>query len=216
MRSTILALHQEPASRPRLSPRPYVWRASLLCLLCALCAGCIFSPKKDDSGGGVVEPPPDYPKRDTPKNAILYLTLAWENRDSVRIDSVYADNYVGTSSDLTDPNDVPLTFAKSDEVRLVSNMAKSQSIVKVDMDFGLQAGWSEGNYVSDPPDWYYVLIPSFTIYVNDSVEGEKQATSPAPKTIWRFEFTVRPDPDLSSPADTVWQVVRWVEDRAKL
>jgi hypothetical protein len=185
-------------------------------LLCALCAGCIFSPKKDDGGGGVVVPPPVYPKRDSPKNAILYLTLAWENRDSVRIDSVYADDYAGTSSDLTDPNDIPLNFAKSDEVRLVGNMAQSQSIVSVDMDFGIQGGWIEGNYASDPPDWRYVQIPSFTIYVNDSAEGEWRATYPAPKIIWRLEFTLRPDPDLSTPSEPVWQVVRWVEDRAKL
>jgi len=188
----------------------------LVCLVGALCAGCIFSPKRDDDGGGGPPPPPVYPKRDTPKNAILYLTLAWANRDSVRIDSVYADDYVGESLDLVSPGSVTLNFAKSDEVHSVGAMAVSQSVLKAEMDFGVQVGWVEGNYASDPPDWRYVQIPSFRIYVNDTVKGEYRAESPTAKIIWTFEFTLRPDPVLSTPEEPVWEIVRWTESRANL
>jgi len=176
----------------------------------ALGGGCIFSPHKDD------DPPPPkvivYPKLDSPKNAILFLTIAWSNRDSVMIDSVYADDYAGNSIDLTDPTPETLPFTKSDEKRAVHQMAESQSIVTVSMDFGVQGGWHEDHYASDPPDWRYVQIPAANIYVNDAVLGEYRAQYPEPGKTWIFEFKVKPVPN--GTPDPVWKIVEWVESRA--
>ena len=185
-----------------------------LCLLAALGGGCIFSPHKDDDPP-TPKPPRVYPVRNTPKNAVLYLTYAWEDRDSVRIDSVYADDYVGSSVDLTDPNAENLNFAKSDEVRTVGALALSHTIVTVTMDFGVPFGWEQDHYVSDPPDWVYVRIPTFTIYIQDPAQdgGEYRARSPEAGKTWFFEFTLKPTYPNGPSADPVWQIVRWVESR---
>lgn len=181
-----------------------------LCLMAALGGGCIFSPHKDD------DPPPPkvivYPKLDSPKNAVLFLTVAWSNRDSVMIDSVYADDYTGNSIDLTDDTPEPLPFTKSDEVRAVQQMAESQSIVAVSMDFGVPFGWQEGHYSGDPADWVYVQIPSANIYLNDSVQGEYRAQYPEVGNTWIFEFKVKPV--SNGTADPVWKIVEWKEERA--
>lgn len=185
----------------------------LLCLFGTPC-GCIFSPEKGKKPP--TKPPVVYPKRDTPKNAVYFLTIAWGARDSAQIDTVYADDYQGTSNDLTDDTAQNLSFVKSDEIRAVGAMALSQNIISATMDFGLQSGWIEDHYVSDPPDWRYVQIPSFTIYVNDPTIGEYSAKSPRNGETWIFEFTLRPTYPNGPSGQAVWEIVKWVESRAKL
>lgn len=180
--------------------------------MAALSGGCIFSPHKDDDPPKP-KPPVVYPPRNTPQNAVLFLTVAWANRDSVQIDSLYADEYTGSSIDLTESNPENLSFVKSDEVRSVGAMALSTSIVTVSMDFGLQQGWLEGSYATDPPEWRWVQIPSANIYINDGVKGEYRAQYPEAGNTWIFEFTLKPTYPNGPSEQPVWQIVRWVETR---
>jgi hypothetical protein len=182
--------------------------------LVGVLGGCIFSPDKGKDPP--IKPPVVYPKRDTPKNAVLFMTVAWGARDSAQIAAVYADDYQGSSNDLSDPSAQNLSFVKSDEVRAVGAMALSQNIVTATMDFGIQGGWFEEHYVSDPPDWRYVQIPSFSIYVKDLVLGEYSAKSPRNGETWIFEFTLRPTYPNGPSGEPVWEIVKWVESRAKL
>ena len=181
-------------------------------------AGCIFSPKRDPDIKPPDRPPTTFAPRDTPKNAILYLTQAWSARDSVRIDSVYAVEYAGTSSDLLDPNNpVELSFTKSDEVRVVSRMALDQSIQYAKMEFYSQNTWNEEHLLSDPADYRTVTVPFFkieVIYV--AAEDGWAVTSPTSGQTWLFNFTLRPTYPSWAAGKAVWEIVRWEEQRAKL
>jgi hypothetical protein len=174
-------------------------------------AGCIFSPKKDDT-----KPPPPtviYPKRDTPMNTIVFLQTAWTHKDSAQIAVVYADDYAGSSVDLTDPSSSTIPFSKSDEVRAVGGLALNQQITYVEMDFKSPYSWTEVHYAGDPSDWVTVQIPHFKITVLAGSDNGFVANSDATGETWIFEFTVKP---TSGPSGTTYQIVRWVESRADL
>jgi len=209
-RSTIRASHPDPLATSRANPFRHIIFALSLCLIWVLGGGCIFSPKR---GGGT--PPKDpvvYPPLNSPKNAVWFFQTAWSARDSTMIDSVYTDDYTGTSTDLTDTSPTTLDFVKSDEVRAVGAMALSQSIVRADMDLGPRENWDETHYLGDPPDWQTVQIRDFSIYVTDVI-GEFRVKSTGSGETWVFEFTMRPD----GPAgEQVWKIVRWVENRQKI
>ena len=170
------------------------------------------------TGRRIIDPPVFvYPDQSTPKHTVLRMAAAVVRRDSVMTDSVYADDYEGTSIDLRDPSPETLTFTKADEIGAVGAMARSSSIISVVMDLGLPAGWNEIHYASDPPGWIAVQIPAYSIYVNDTVQGEYQTQSPAPGETILFELTLKPiTPAPSSPTDTTWTIVRWVESRDHL
>ena len=215
-RSTIQAPHPETFGSPRANS---LWNrhfAVWLCLVGMVGSGCIFSP---DKGKGK-DPPKDpitYPARNTPAGSILYLTIAWSNRDSVRIDSVYASDYEGSSVDLTDnAGSTTLVFRKSDEVHTVGALARSSEINYTNMNFNLASTWTEVQYSSDPPEWVTVQIPQFKIEVRDIHDVGYAATSPADGETWIFEFTLRPTYPNGPSALPVWEIVRWVESRAKL
>lgn len=143
------------------------------------------------------------------------MAAAFERRDSVRTDSVYADDYEGTSVDMADPVPATFTFHKSDEVRIVSKMTLSNSITYIRVDFGPQNTWSRVQYASDPPEWVTLQIPHFIIEVNDAVQGEFRASSPSPGVIQIFEFSLRPTFPNGPSGTPVWEVVRWVENRSE-
>ena len=171
-----------------------------------------------EGGHKLIDPPAFvYPDQSTPKNTLLRMAAAVERRDSVVTASVYADGYEGSSSDLTDPNSTTLQFFKSDEVRAVGEMARSNSIHLIEMDLGVTAGWLQYHNVSDPVGWVTIQIPNFQIYVNDTVEGEYRTSSPTQGETHVFEFTLKPTtPDPTSPTDTTWTIIQWVESRASL
>ena len=168
--------------------------------------GTPTKPKPNPNPGVV------YPIRSTPKNAVLYLVVAFANRDSVATDSVYADDYEGTSTDMTDPGSVTLTFTKGDEVRAVGGLALDQHITFVEMDLKSLDSWNETHYANDPSDWVTVQIPHFKITVFASSGEGFVANSDASGETWIFEFTVKP---TNGPSGTTYQVVRWVESRTQ-
>ena len=158
-----------------------------------------------------------YPDRSTPKNTVLRMSMAVGNRDSVVTASVYADEYQGSSVDMTDPGSPTLEFVKSDEVRAVGTMAKSSSISSVEMEFYTPASWQELHYGADPSEWVTIQIPNFRIYVNDLTQGEYQVQAPSSGVTHIFEYTLKPTaPDPASPTDTTWTIVRWKESRIGL
>lgn len=141
------------------------------------------------------------------------MQTAWESRDSVRIDSVYAIEYQGSSLDQGDPNSGTLRYAKSDEVRVVGEMARSLEIVAVDMNLSSPSTWFFTHNASDPPGWVTVTIRFFTITVDLSNMTTHRASTADRTDLWLFDFTLKPIPDSASPTDTTWQVVRWNEVR---
>jgi len=166
------------------------------------------NPTKPEPSPGIV-----YPIRSTPKNAVLYLAVAFANRDSVATDSVYADDYEGSSVDMLDPVAGTLTFTKADEVRAVGGLALDQHITFVEMDLKSLDSWNETHYANDPSDWVTVQIPHFKITVFASSGEGFVANSDASGETWIFEFTVKP---TNGPSGTTYQVVRWVESRTQL
>lgn len=129
-------------------------------------------------------------------------------------DSVYANDYEGTSQDLIDPSPVNLTFTKSDEIKVVRGMAMA-SLTYVNFDLYSQATWPHVYYASDPPDWITIQIPYFKIEVRGASGDGYTARSPSAGETWLFEFTLRPTtPSPTSPTDTTWSVVRWAESRS--
>ena len=160
-------------------------------------------------------PPIVYPVRSTPKNAVRYMVTAFVGRDSVRTDSVYADDYEGSSIDLTDPNPTALAFTKADEVRVVGAMRGSVTLIRADMNFGPSESWAQTHDGSDPVGWVSIQVPSYDIYIIDDA-GDYRVQAPSPGQTQIFEFTLKPTtPDASSPTDTTWTIVRWVESRAQ-
>jgi hypothetical protein len=170
-----------------------------------------------DGPGKIVEPQRDlYPDRSTPTNTLIRLASAFARRDSVVTASVYADDYDGSSIDMTDPNADTLSFNRGDEVRAVGAMALSGGIYFTRMELYSQATWSQFHNVTDPPNWITIQIPHFTIEIRDASGADFTATSESPGDTWIFEFTLKPTPDTSSPTDTTWTIARWVESRAHL
>lgn len=157
------------------------------------------------------EKPYVYPDQSTPEKTLLRMAAAFARRDSVMTDSVYADNYEGTSTDMV-PIPTTYTFTKLDEISVVAALARSSAITFVNVDFKPPATWFKTHYVSDPPELITIQIPSFQVDVYGGFDGFT-ARSPAAGETWIFEFTLRGTPDVSSPTDTTWTIVKWVEVR---
>jgi hypothetical protein len=193
---------------PAIFPRKSLASIGIALLLAVVVlAGCgIFNPDDCEDcdgggGGGTV-----YPPRNSPENAILYLKAAWENKDSVRVDSVYAEDYLGTSVWQSDPGgSVSLSFAKTDEVRAVGGLYLDQQISNVTLDFKPPSGWQKYQYSSDPPSYIAINIPYPKISVTrgETTYEVTETTS--------FEFTLKPV--ASAPDDTLWEIIRWNEVR---
>jgi hypothetical protein len=171
--------------------------------------GCgIFGPNdpcKDpaDCGGPPPPPPAVYPPRDSPVNAVEYLRVSWQERDSTRADSVLAADYQGTSTEVgSSPS--TLSFVKSDEIRALHNFKDDNSVTKVTMDFGPTGSWIP-EIRPDHPDWVVVPIRQFTILINRNSGSDDAVSSSNSTTI---EFKTRP---VTSGSQTLWEVVRWTE-----
>ena len=212
-RSAILAPHREALVRSRANLFRYINFGVALCIVSVLGGGCIFSPDQDNKK----KPPPPvtYPVRDTPTNAILFYQKAWENKDSVQVAVVYADDYTGSSVDLTDPSATTLNFVKSDEVRSVGWLALNQKITFLEMEFYSPYQWQPIQYPNDPSDWVTLQIPHFRIEVRDvDSNGFLANSDDASGVTWIVEFTLKP---ISQPAGPpLWEIVRWTESRANL
>ena len=133
-----------------------------------------------------------------------YYRVAWEDRDSTRIDSVLAADYQGVSTDLESGTPEVLTFTKSDEIRAVHNMKNDTHISNVTVDLGPSSSWTRTSSVSDPPEWAVMIINAFTILVQENAGSDMAVNS----THTSMEFKLKP---TVSGTDTTWQIIRWSE-----
>jgi hypothetical protein len=160
---------------------------------------------------GPVGPGEDFtrfvPPRDTPQNALSFLDVAYETRDSVRIATIYDSTYTGTSTNLVDNVTTDLTY--EDEIRHVAALARIPG-VRVTFDMGPQVTW-ERRASDDPshPEWATIQISgySYQIRIDDQAESIQAQGEPGSFQ----EFTFAPSVDSTSATDTLWSIVRWRE-----
>ena len=141
-------------------------------------------------------------------SALQNLVAAYQNRDSVQTDSVYANDYDGTSTDPSLPTQIP-AFSKTDEVRHVGRLKLDPNIVSVFLDLGAPNTWQVlDGYASDPVGWKIIPINNQTVRIEDISRA----------TTWQsqnqvIEYTFKPTfvPGAPAEEDTTWTVVRWTE-----
>ena len=159
--------------------------------------------KDKPTGPPVVPKPFEYPALTTPESTLMNVKYAWERRDSTRTKRIYADDYIGTSTD----QGSTLIFTKDQEVSVVGAMAKRAQIppngVKMDLK---PTTWIRTRYAADPPGWTAIQMNGVNIQVDDMVYGTQVANAMS-----FFEFKFKPTVDHTSPTDTTWQVVGWTE-----
>lgn len=167
--------------------------------------GCGFKPDPcvPPDPDCTVEPPKEYPPRDTPKRAVEFLRVAWERRDSTKADTVYTDDYQGSSIDQTDPSPSALSFAKSDEVRAIGGLQLDSKITAVRMDFKDSTAWRTESFPSDPPDWVVVTVSKPEIGVQRSDANDLKVTGSQ-----EFQFKTKP---VTVAGQTLWQIIHWEE-----
>jgi hypothetical protein len=179
-------------------------KRALLCVSAAfLIAGCSGDDHCDDCGGFKPPPPPPL-ERDTPQHTVEYYRLAWQDRDSTRIDSALTADYQGTSTDIGVISET-ISFIKSDEIRATHAMKNDDTLRSVSVDFGPSSSWTRTSYAGDPPDWSVVVVPSSAItlmYAN----GDVITVSPSND---QNLFKLKPTTVVGT--DTTWQVIRWQE-----
>ena len=159
----------------------------------------------------IVPVPFQYPAPNSPQNAVLIYKYAWERKDTVQTQSILNDVYIGKSTDLTDVIPIMLAFSKSDEVRIVANMARDSTLYYVSVDLGPSSSWIRLRYESDPLGWASIQIPHASVTIQQGVEIY---TADAPSYM---EFTLKPTPPTAgSGYDTTWTIVRWTETRISL
>ncbi len=184
-------------------------RYSHLVLVCAslslLFSGCIFSPHR--GGGGGTLPPPVYQVNQFPEVVLQNLAQAYAHRDSTEYKSLYDENYQGSSLDNSNPSPQLLTYTKADEAQHIAGLAKNATITSVDLQ--LKPELVRLTDAGDPPGWALIQNPIFSLTIFDSpttwqitVEKETNEFHFIPKT-----------PDSSSPTDTTWKIVKWLEIR---
>jgi hypothetical protein len=178
--------------------------ALALGFLLLVAAGCGLTPPTEPP---TPEPPPPYPIRNTPENAIEYLRLAWERKDSLAVDSVDASDYEGISTDLADPGGTSvLSFTERQEIDAVANLRRDPLVGTVIFSLPASILWERIPYANDPPTWVSILIKqniSLTVYKTNPDDRDD--------TGWgvdasKFEFTLK-------PVGSLWEIVRWKEIR---
>lgn len=179
-----------------------------LALLAGLLGGCIFSPERSPGPG----PPPPivYPILDQPSRVLLALETAYSKRDSVGYVNLFDRyDYLGQSYDPN--NDSTATFRWADEQKHIQKLASVSTIIgDVYFDLGSETSWTRLS--SDDlshPEWAVIQISGavFTIRIDDGgntyeVHGSNEF----------FTFTFKPTPNLTSPSDTLWNIIRWKEN----
>lgn len=149
--------------------------------------------------------PPTYPILSSPQNVLAAMALAYQRRDSIETALVYDQAYQGSSIDQTDPALTPTFFYKYDEVAHLSALAKTTTIASVTCQLApMLIRFTDG---SDPPGWATIDNPIAAIEINSS-----PTSSSLSRTGIFMEFKFAPtSPDSTSPTDTTWKIVRWLE-----
>ena len=165
--------------------------------------GCIFSPAK---GKGKIDPP-IYEANRFPESVLRNLVKAYTNKDSTEYKSLFDESYEGTSIDQLDPTPQLLNLRKADEAQHISGLARS-TVSSITIQ--LRANFGQFHDAGDPVGWATIQDPFITFRIYDlqdvwvivpPVEGTNRAT---------FKFI----PSATSPSDTTWKIVRFIETRS--
>ncbi len=147
-----------------------------------------------------------YPALTSPQAVIQAMVLAYVRRDAAETGLVYDGAYQGLSVDLTaiSPNDT-LAFTKADEVAHVAGLGRLGGGTTVSCElYPSLARFRDG---ADPPGWATIQNPLGAIEVNDG-----PTTYHVDPSTLTMEFKFAPaTPDSTSPTDTTWKIVRWLE-----
>lgn len=177
-------------------------------------SGCIFSP--DRGGGGPPKPPPTYPIRKDPQQALENMRTAYEARDSAEYRKVFVqlgapgEPYVGSSYDVNDsiPGNQLGTFTIVEEEQHIKKLAESRDIYRISLSFGSKGTWKRYGATGPSSElWAEIVISNPVLELDDS------KSSYAFNSNETFTYQFSPDTSSASPTDTVWSIVRWYEDQ---
>ena len=172
-------------------------RLGLAIALCQAVAGC---GKKDT----VVGPPatPTYPALTSPERVLEALKIAYTRKDSTEYKLLFDQSYLGTSVDLLRgaPTD---TFMFADEVQHIAALARSTTAV---VELQMKPATIRSADSGDPPGWALIQNPIQSLGIYDG--SNSFVVAPTQETI---EFRFIPTPDSTSPTDTTWKIIRWLE-----
>jgi hypothetical protein len=184
--------------------------ACLVVILGAVMSGCgIFSPEKDDDGGGL-PPRPPYPELTDPGQVLAALQLAYLYEDSLEIKAVYDSSYVGTSKDLSGATE-NLLFSYRDEVDHVAALVRNPLVSVQYFSLGGALERLPSDDLSHP-DWAVIQVggSNFQIDILD-VQGTEATTLQVKGSNETFTFRFKPTPGASSTGDTLWKIIEWDE-----
>jgi len=170
-------------------------------LAIALCVAVVVGCGKKDK---IVGPPatPTYPALTSPQQVLVALRMAYVAKDSIEYDLLFDHDYVGTSVDLRfgAPAD---TLAFADEARHIEALARSITAI---VDLQLTPTMTRSRDPGDPPGWALIQNPIYSLRFDDGAGS--YVVTPSSETI---EFRFIPTPDITSPTDTTWKIIRWSE-----
>jgi len=185
---------------------------ALFALAAVLLAGCgIFDPEKNPVPPP--EPPAEYVIPSQPGYVLNNLEIAYSHRDSTAYKEVYDSTYVGSSLDQSDTNPETISFTYSEEVAHIAALARSPTISSVTFDVGPATSWNRLTS-DDPshPEWAVIQIAGTSLDVQVT-DGRDTWQASGLKEYFQFSFAPT-TPAPSSPSDTLWKIVRWVETRS--
>jgi hypothetical protein len=135
------------------------------------------------------------------------MVLAYVRRDPVETGLVYEDGYQGLSLDLTSVLGDTLAFTKADEVAHVAFLGRlgSGSTVRCEV-YPAPTRFRDN---ADPPGWATIQNPLGAIEI-DNGQNVEQVNPNGITMDFKFAPTT---PDTTSPTDTTWKIVRWLEVR---
>jgi hypothetical protein len=163
---------------------------------------------KDDENPVKPGPPPGptYPVLSTPGAVLDKLRMSYEYRDSLAYDSCFEADYLGASYDTSEAGPPqPGTFTFADEAAHIRALARDPDITSVDLF--LPTPWARITVPGDTlGDWSMISVHNPQGGVTDGANTVQIAVNET------FEFSFRPaTPAPTSPTDTLWRIVRWVE-----
>lgn len=135
----------------------------------------------------------------TPQRTLWSLKFAWEQRDSLRIREIYAEEYQGISYS----PDTTLMFSQDMEVSTVSAIGRDPDVRSVSMDLPLQNTWVSYASPQDPPGWIGIDVDSGMVV--QLVTTDRTYVARASSHTFKFRPYV-------TGADTTWRIVQWYEN----
>ena len=149
---------------------------------------------------------PTYAVPSTPSLVLRNLELAYSRRDTTEYDSLFDDNYTGTSTEYDSGVSEVLDFTKADETAHIRALKRSTSISMIRLQFPSTLQWYTDGF--DPPGWATIGITYLTLTIDDN----PSSFNVSPTVLMAFKFSPTA-PATSSPTDTTWKIIRWTELR---